>query len=423
MQNQLNKPNYKPFLSNSFDRLFDSGEDKLLVDCLVRYVITGDHPITTPELWQDVAIYIRYHKRDVWAITEDQHDRSEHAILVYRIKYIINHLNKQQITNILAKFYKQAGQYNGEYALSPRHFFEQQFHAPVDSLFLTQEKLIIDKQQLQNFDQDFNQLFEYPSWLEFTDSANQLIFSKIMQDELTDEQIDYFLGASDTIKNYDQWFKVIKHILKTTHNSHTFWTAGDVLNIIRKAFPKDQKSQKWINDQIFAIFWPRIGNLWPLENRDRLRLSADEDMEILNDSVNWLQTLDDLNTRLPELKRKLHFHNYDTDDHDFHYHKDALLSDITNDQKGLVKLTPEKAVNRFGALADFATSKATLRELHGIADDTLLPYLESSTEDFDKSYAIDIIHAALAHAENYLNDLAREQSNLIKHLINQDNKK
>ena len=416
IQNQPNQPNYKSFLSNSFDRLFDSSEDKRFVDCLVRYIITDAKPVTTPELWQDVAIYIRYHKRDVWSITADQHDKSERAILVYRIKYIIDHLTKSQIAKILAEFYKQEEYVHSEYAFSPHYFFEQKFHAPVDSLFLTQEKLIIDKKQLQNFDQDFNQLFEYPCWIEFTDSANQLIFDKILKDELTDEQIDYFLGASDTLKNYDQWFKVIKHILQTTHNSHTFWTAGDCLAIIRKAFPKDQKSQKWINDQIFEIFWPRIANLWPLENHDRLWLTADEDMEILDDSVNWLQTLEDLKTRLPELRKDLTFYEYDTDDHDFHYHKDILLSDITNSQKDNAKLTPEEAVNHFGALADFATNDKTLKELHEFADNILLPYLKTTTQSFDQKTALKIVNAALVHAENYQKDLAREQDNLIKNL-------
>ncbi len=417
MQNQ---PNSKLFLSDSFDRLFDSAEDKVFVDCLVRYIVTDEQPITTPALWQDVAIYIRYRTRDVWALSEEQQKMSERAILVYRIKYIIDHLTKKQIADVLTKFYKQADQYNGEYALSPRHFFEQRFHAPVDSLFLVQEKLTIDKRQLKDFDRDFNHLFEYPCWIEFTDDAIQLIFNKIMKDELTDEQIDYFLGASDTFKNYDQWFKVVKHVLETTHSYHTFWTAGDTLSIIRKAFPKDEKSQKWINDQIFEIFWPRIGSLWALENRDRLWLSADEDMEILNDSVNWLQTLGDLKSRLPELKKDLLFRNYDTDGRNFRYHKDALLSDIKNDQKGTVELISEKAVNRFCALADFATTSETLKEYHEFADSTLLPYLREFKKDYDQETTLKLIHQALAHAENYQKDLAREQKNLTKNLINAD---
>ena len=49
----------RSFLSNQFDYLFDDGEDKALVDYLARYIITGVHPITTPALWQDVAIFIR----------------------------------------------------------------------------------------------------------------------------------------------------------------------------------------------------------------------------------------------------------------------------------------------------------------------------------------------------------------------------
>ena len=144
-------------------------------------------------------------------------------------------------------------------------------------------------------------------------------------------------------------------------------------------------------------------------------------MEILNDAVNWLQTLDDLRTRLPELKEDLPFYEYDRDDYDFHYHKDALLSDITNDQKGLIELTPQEAVNRFGALSDFATTDKTLKELREVAKNSLLPYLKSTKKDFDHDLALEIVGAALTHAENYQKTLARERENLLKNLITPPN--
>ena len=138
-------------------------------------------------------------------------------------------------------------------------------------------------------------------------------------------------------------------------------------------------------------------------------------MEILDDSVNWLQTLDDLKSRLPKLTKDLHFYNYDTDDYDFHYHKDGLLCDINNSKDGLIEFTPQRAVNHFCALADFAASQDTLKELHEFADDVLLPYLKEQKEgSFDMVQAAEIIRGALNHAEKYQQDLAREQENLKK---------
>lgn len=422
MQNSQNPYNLNLFLSNSFDHLFKDAEDRLLVDCLVRYIVTDDQPITTPDTWQDVAIYIRYQKRDVWSLTQEQHENAMRAILIYRIKYIINHLSKQDIIDILNKFYTQANQVNQdnqnqgnpnpteldpESILSPTYFFEQKFHTPVDSLFLTQERITITKDNLKNL----NQFFDYPCWLEFTDEANNIMFDRILKDELTDEQIDYFLGASDTIRHYDQWFQVVKHILTTTKNPHLFWIAGDILSIIWKAIPTDKSSQKWFNNQLFDIFWPRIGSLWPLQNEEKIDFNQSDDTRILRDSINWLQVISDLKTRLPELGQGYIIYDHDTDEADFNYTKHHLLNGIKEGTH-----TPEKTVNIFCALADYATTNQTIADLHKIAETKLLPYIKESINQSEFKQATTLINGAIKHAETYQKDLIREQSNLASYI-------
>lgn len=404
MQNFENASNVNMFLSGLFDYLFDGPEDKALVDCLTRYIITGDEPVTTPALWQDVAMYMRYKKRDVWSLGNKHIENAKRAIFIYRVKYIIEHLTKSEIVKCLNAFYTQRKDphFDQNYAVPPLRFFEQKLHAPVDSLFLTQEKLIIGKEQIKNFDK----IFSYPCWLDFTDDALDEIFNQILDDKLTDEQLDYFLGAADDIKDYDKWLKVTKHILKTTKDPHVFWTAGDILAIIRRAVPEDKESQKWFNDQLFGIFWSFVASIWPLNNGSLI----DENMpeaRILIDSINWLHTISDIKDRLPELEDDFKIYDFNTDDADFESLKSTLLDFIKNKD-----CDPERAINLFSNLTDTATSPKTTKKLREFAETKFIPFIK--TTDIDAKAAIDFIGKAIKHAEKYQKTLARERQNLAK---------
>lgn len=391
-----------PIIPASYDYLFDIVAEKLFAEYLVRYILFDEKPIATPALWQDAVIYIRFRQRDVWSLSEEQIKNAKYAILIYKVIYTIEHLKKPEILKILNQFFAQSAEkHEGIFEL-----FEQKFHTSLDSLLFTQEKLTVTKEMANNLDQ----LFAYPCWLEFTDEANQLIFDKILQNKLSDEQIDYFLGASDDIAHYDQWFKVAKHILKTTHNSHVFWTAGDVLSIIWKAVPSDENSQKWFRDEVFDIFWPHINSIWPLLNEDKIDFDRDEDSRILKDSIGWLQVLDDLNKRLPELGGDYTTFEHNTDPDEFAHHESILLEKLKSTDKNIDEL-----LNLFFILTGYVYDDTSASKLQAIAEDKLIPLVESSSDV--PTNAVKLVRRAVKHAKTYVTNLTRERENLAN-LIN-----
>ena len=392
-----------PIIPASYDYLYDAVAEKLFAEYLVRYILFDEKPIATPALWQDAVIYIRFKQRDVWSLSEEQINNAKYAILIYKDIYTIEHLKKPEILKILNQFFAQTPKKHE----SIFSLFEQKFHASLDSLLFTQEKLTVTKEMANNLDQ----LFTYPCWLDFTDEANQLIFDKILQNELSDEQIDYFLGASDDIAHYDQWFKVAKHILKTTHDSHVFWTAGDILSIVWKAVPSDKKSQKWFRDEIFDIFWSRVGSVWPLLNEDKIDFEHDEDSRILRDSIGWLQVLNDLNERLPELGDDYKTYEHDVNEAGFAFHRRELLNKF---EAGKISL--DEAMKTFFVLTDFVYDDKTTSQLQELADDWLIPLALQSEDDSED--AIRMIGRAIKHAKTYVANLARERENIAKNLIN-----
>ena len=314
-----------------YDYLFDNLESKYLTERLARYTIFDIKPQITPAHWQDVEIFIRHEKRNVQSITDEQETNANFAILLYHIKYVIEHLTKAEIVKVLNQFFTQPSDNHK----SIFELLDKRFHAPAESLFLTQEKLTITESDIKDF-KNFDKLFEYPGWIEFTDEANTKIFEKILNNELTDTEIDFFLGASDELRHYDQWFEPLKHILETTHNAHTFWTAGDCLAIIWKAVPEDEKSQKWFKDQLFEIFWPRVGSVWPLKNEDKIDFNQNDETQILKDSISWLRVLDDLRERLPELGKDYQLYDHNAADKDYQP-TEAELKNIERERGNLMK--------------------------------------------------------------------------------------
>lgn len=391
---------YQPIIPKKFDYLFGDITNKLFAEYLTSYVLFDTEIKTSPALWQDAEIFIRYKKRNVWSLTDEQRDNARFAMLIYQTKYVINHFKKPEILDILNKFFTQ----NTNNPTSIQELFEKKLHTSFASLFLSQEKITITKEKIN----DFDKIFDYPCWVEFTDEANDIIFKKILDNKLTDEQLDYFLGASDDMSHYDKWFKVVKHILKTTKNSHVFWTAGDILNIIWQAIPEDEKSEKWIKDEIFDIFWPRVNSIWPLKNEHKIDFDQDEETKILSDSIGWLRSLDDLKERLPELGESYELREQHSNETEFAYIKGLLMGKLSSTPQNIDDL-----INQFFILADHAYTKNHITELQKIANEKLIPLITNLNSD-NKLDIIDMIHRAISHAKKYLADLTRERKNLAK---------
>ena len=268
---------------------------------------------------------------------------------------------------------------------------------------MTQEKITITKDKAENFDK----IFDYPCWVDFTDDANQIIFKKILKNELADEQIDYFLGASDTFHDYDQWFNVAKHILATTNDAHVFWVAGDILSVIWRAIPEDKKSEKWFKDQVFEIFWPRVNSIWPIQNEHKIDFDQDAETKILEDSINWLHTLDDLKERLPELgDYEVYSHN--TDEATFTYNQGALLELLNSNPTDI-----DRIFDLFFTMSDSASTEKNVKTLQEIADEKLLPLINTNQDEYTNKI-VKLTHDAIKHAKDYLASLTRERQNLAK---------
>ena len=131
----------------------------------------------------------------------------------------------------------------------------------------------------------------------------------------------------------------------------------------------------------------------------------------MRDSIGWLQVLDDLNERLPELGDDYKTYEHDVNEAGFAFHRRELLNKF---EAGKISL--DEAMKTFFVLTDFVYDDKTTSQLQELADDWLIPLSEQSENDFED--AIKMIRRAIKHAKTYVANLARERENITKNIIN-----
>jgi len=85
-------------------QIFTDTSEKIIAENLIKYVFYDKRPELSPAIWQDAEILIRYYKRDVWAISDEQRKLGEIAIALYATCYIIEHLSKANISKIVGEY-------------------------------------------------------------------------------------------------------------------------------------------------------------------------------------------------------------------------------------------------------------------------------------------------------------------------------
>lgn len=394
-------------ISEEYNDYFEGEAEKQMVEELASYLAFGMEPKTTPAMWQDVEKMIRYVKRNVFSLSAEGRENAERAMRAYRIKYIIHHMKKTEIMEMLNKFFAKPDEEHPHKSLAALLF--EKFHTDVDNLVLVQEKRVVKTEDLENFNKAFDAIFEYPAWVEFDDAATEMIYKKILNDELSDEQIDYFLGASDDLKDYDKLYPVVKHVLMTTKNAHTYWVAGDVLNIIWVAASENEKTEEWIRGEIFEIFFDRLGSVWPLKNRNLIPETQDDDSRILLDAISWLNSLPDLKERLPELPKDYLPPKEFREDANAHFSECVeMFVEACEGQNFRL------AAELFGELVEMAWNDKEVKKLEELYNKNFKEAMREGAMNGEEHAALKIAAAGVKSAKEYVASIKREQKNLEK---------
>ena len=251
--------------------------------------------ISKPAIWQDAQIYLRTLDKRLYCIDEEAIQNGKNALNSYRAKYAMKKLGRHGIRKLLERFFdfNQLEANAGNFI----KMLNKTLGEDIQEMFLNQSPIYVGIDDLDKF----NTFFDYPKWIEFTPEANDEIIRRILHNEMTNEQIDFYLGAEHETTELYKLYPALKHIIKTTPDSHLFWTAGDMLAIIWRLLPAENKKlDKWFNKELYDIFWSRIEDVNQIKSYQGLKLSGDK-KRIFDDALGWIVNNPSLKTLNPEL--------------------------------------------------------------------------------------------------------------------------
>lgn len=270
-------------------------DDKTMdLACMILAGVTYEN-VFSPTIWQDAQTLLRTLDRRIYCTDEDDIEYGEKALTSYQAKYAMNKLGQHGVRKLFKRLFNFS-----QLESNADNFIKRLNEAlgeDIQEVFSNQTPVYVGVDDLDKF----NAFFEYPRWIEFTSEANDEIIHRILRDEMTSTQIDFYLGTEHKATELYKLYPALKHIIKTTTNAHLFWKTGDVLYIIWRLLPdEDKKLDKWFNEELYCIFWSRIGNVKRIKTYDDLQLHYDS-KNIFDDALGWIVNNPNLKTLNPEL--------------------------------------------------------------------------------------------------------------------------
>lgn len=237
---------------------------------------------------------------------------SRDALNKYRLKYVVDRLGQNQLDAIFAKLVKTKSA-----KLFPT--IEKSLGEKVDDIYGALEVIKPDHIAAKDLTPDkLEQLFSRPVLIDFSKSAHAAIIKDIIDRPGNSfnpdaKPIAYYLAnylLNEDKLPYSDILPAVVHIVSVmpdddfnhTHTDELFWLCGEIIDRAWRYLKEDKDIQEKYRDLIYEIYWPRVGSLWPVLNRDRFEFKYSSAEKIFDDSLSFVMSLDDITERNAEIK-------------------------------------------------------------------------------------------------------------------------
>lgn len=96
-------------------------------------------------------------------------------------------------------------------------------------------------------------------WFSDSDEYDKAI-NLIMTDSLSAKQMKCLLNIYGMHNDYAKLYPALKYIVMTTDDEDLFCNAGDIIALIEIVICSNKKLLKWLHEEIYQMFWARLGN-------------------------------------------------------------------------------------------------------------------------------------------------------------------
>ena len=165
--------------------------------------------LNTPWTWLAASLYIDEENYLTPILSENQRKAGKEAVGYYAAAYAIEILGEQKLAELFNNSFLVRG--DGSSVSFKNDLIPEFFESNV--VELAQDAFNQEMQIHPDDTRHFTTLFDCLKKISYTKEAKQIIYSKILKDEFTDEEIAYFLCSNRDICDYVERFQILKHII------------------------------------------------------------------------------------------------------------------------------------------------------------------------------------------------------------------
>ena len=230
----------------------------------------------------------------------------------YRLKYVSEKLGWTKLDKIFAQMVKQKTT-----DLSKR--IEKALGEGIGEIYATLQTVKSDCSEMRVIEpESLEKLFNQPVLVDFSKAAHAKIIKTIMEmpgNSFNPDGRAVALYFANYLLNEDKLpfsdvLPAVAHVVKTmpnddfnkTHTDELFWLCGEILDHAWRYLEEDEKKQKKYRDMMYALYWPRVGSLWPVLHRDEFDFKNETASKIFDDSFSFVMSLEDITERNAEIK-------------------------------------------------------------------------------------------------------------------------
>ncbi len=256
--------------------------------------------------------YLRHLSGEDYILNWSELGKCQSALNKYRLKYVVDKIGWNELDHIFAKVVKTK-------SLKYFHLIDKKLGQKVEDIYSTLETIKSDRISTDIMQPDnLENLFNRPVLVEFTKSTHNTILKDILNRNGNSfnpdaKSIAYYFAnyiLNEDILSYAEAIPAVAHVIETmpdddfnqTHTDDLFYICGEIIDRAWRCLEEDEAIQKKYRNLIYELYWPRVGSLWPVINRDRFEFKHQSASRIFDDSLNFAMSLKDITERNTEIK-------------------------------------------------------------------------------------------------------------------------
>ena len=308
----------KSILTDNYCNFLFVDEDEIDFACvlLARFLCPDNFEIGTED-WVRAVSYIRCICGDSHLRFDEDELDFERELMIFRACYIFDKVNITKIVHFFYDFFE----YNN-LSRNIGTFYERLndlLGENIQEKFLQLETINVSQKSYAEA-KDPCVFFKYPQLVNFSTAADRQIQEGILSGEFNHSFVAFYLCNYMQVADYKKYSNVLPAVVSILKNLkiendedyNLYWMACDLLNNFWKLLPGENADLGGAMEKlVYGLFWPRIGDVWPIVNRNRVKYTKEAEGDEFEEALGWVLCLNGTKHYNPKLKTFLN--NYMTD--------------------------------------------------------------------------------------------------------------